>query len=314
MIEDKLEIVIITYNRAPYLDNTLLELFKSPFLSCKITILDNCSDDETPEVCAKYKELFLDFNIIRHPKNIGANPNILRAVETSSSIYTWILCDDDSFDFEDCDDVIDQIESEEIDLILISSDQYLSGFKKGIKTTSQKLISDGLLYYHTLSFVPSTIFKTELFDSHCLQKGYFNVVNLYPHFEFINKSVEDDFNIYVSKNVIIKAGNEIEPAYSQIFWLISWMNSCTTIKNKNIRKKTIYELPTNESFLNKISMTIVDEKIGENDFRKYIQLVAAFVLAFGFSRDIVLLIIVLPLILIPGFFYSGLIRILKIIR
>ena len=55
--------------------------------------------------------------IVRHPKNIGANPNILRAVETSNSIYTWIICDDDFYDFSDCLDIIDAINSEKFDLI-----------------------------------------------------------------------------------------------------------------------------------------------------------------------------------------------------
>ncbi|MDR2622994.1 MAG: glycosyltransferase [Methanobrevibacter sp.] len=51
MIEKKIEIVIITYNRHRYLKNTLSQLLKSPFLKCKLTILDNCSNDDTENVC-----------------------------------------------------------------------------------------------------------------------------------------------------------------------------------------------------------------------------------------------------------------------
>ena len=109
MIEEKLEIVLITYNRYKDLENTLKQFSDGPFSDCKITILDNCSDDKTPEICVKYKNIFPDMTIIRHRKNIGGNANILRAVETSKSIYTWIICDDDSYDFSDCLDIVKQL-------------------------------------------------------------------------------------------------------------------------------------------------------------------------------------------------------------
>ena len=42
-IEDKLEIFLVTYNRAELLDNTLCQIFndKSPIKNCEIKIIDN---------------------------------------------------------------------------------------------------------------------------------------------------------------------------------------------------------------------------------------------------------------------------------
>jgi glycosyltransferase involved in cell wall biosynthesis len=51
MIEQKLEIAIITYNRAAALRRTIGQLAAGAFRGCKLRILDNCSTDETPRVC-----------------------------------------------------------------------------------------------------------------------------------------------------------------------------------------------------------------------------------------------------------------------
>lgn len=57
--------------------------------------MNNASTDGTLSVYEKYKEKFPALLIITNPYNIGASANYLRALENSTSIYTWILCDDD---------------------------------------------------------------------------------------------------------------------------------------------------------------------------------------------------------------------------
>ena len=104
-IRNYLEIIIITFNRCSLLEKTLDSLMKSPFSVCNITILNNASTDNTLDVCNNYMDKFLYLDIITHKFNIGGNANILRAVETSKGKYTWILADDDEYDFAGCNDV-----------------------------------------------------------------------------------------------------------------------------------------------------------------------------------------------------------------
>ena len=54
MKNEKMEIIIPTWNRAKYLDRTLSQFANSPFREYKITILNNNSTDNTQEVCEKY--------------------------------------------------------------------------------------------------------------------------------------------------------------------------------------------------------------------------------------------------------------------
>ena len=216
MIEEKLEIILITYNRSKDLENTFKQILESPFINCKFTVLDNCSEDNTLEVCSKYQKLFPKMIIQRHKKNIGANPNYLRAVETSNSIYTWILCDDDEYDFSNCSDVIDVINSENIDLFCVGSHKIME-WERGIETTSKKLVNVYDDYFTVFSFIPSFIFKTNLYDSDCLHKSYFNIPNLYPQLVFIIKSEEEDFSVYISQKAIVKRSDHNPPRIFSIY-------------------------------------------------------------------------------------------------
>lgn len=240
MIDDKLEILIITYNRAKYLDRTFAQLLEGPFSRCKITVLDNCSSDETPLVCAKYQSVFPDFNIIRHRKNIGACANYLRAVELSESLYTWILCDDDTFDFTDCLDVVEAIQRGSVDLIHTGAPGEV-GWERESTTTSANLTKNGTHYFWVLSFVPSLIFKTERFDSECIAKGYRISANSYPHFEFLKQSVRDNSSIYVSKREIVDRGRD-DSYLSGLTWFTLWVNNCRTIEDGKLRRAAVYEL------------------------------------------------------------------------
>ena len=304
MIEEKLEIVLVTYNRYKDLDNTLKQFLDGPFSGCKITILDNCSDDKTPEVCAKYQQLFPNLNIIRHVKNIGGNANILRAVETSTSIYTWVICDDDIYDFSDCLDIIDAIDSEKFDLISPGSPGE-SEWEKGLSTNVKKLLEMGSSYFFARSFVPGTIFKTKLFDSTCLLKGYANMHNLFPYFPFINKSLENNFSIYLSKNKMITPGTHNMAAFSGVYFIAGWINSCSLIKDKNIRKNTVYTHMHGASIIRRIFVSITFEKMSnEKEASKNIlSLIFAILLTFGFRKDIFLILLILPLSIIPRFIF-----------
>ncbi len=107
VLADELELTLITYNRADALARTLEQLATSPFAACRLTVLDNCSTDGTAGgVRGLRAERFPELRVVRHARNIGAEANYLRALETMERPYGWVLCDDDDLDFSDCDDVI----------------------------------------------------------------------------------------------------------------------------------------------------------------------------------------------------------------
>ena len=302
MLEEKLELLIITYNRAAYLERTLAQLLASPFAGCRLTVLDNCSTDETAQVCAQYRDKFAQMRVVRHQKNIGACANYLRAVELSSSAYTWVLCDDDLFDFSDCRELIAAVEAEQYDLISL-------GYTGRLVAEQEKLLAHAnalekaSYFIFISSFVPSLIFKTKLFDSECLARGYRNAINLYPHFEFLKKCVENNFSVYTLKTQIVRRGDE-KNALSALQWFTFWVNSCNTISDRKLRRLTIYratESRFDAALLWRLANWIVAEKMlhPKRIYQEMIQL------SLGLSADQLLaLSVVSPLAVLPSSLYK----------
>ena len=330
MIEDKLELVLVTYNRAPYLENTLKQFLNSPFKDCKFTILDNCSPDETPDVCEKYSKLFPNLTIIRNYLNIGGNANITQGLRTSTSKYTWLLADDDSYDFSICDDVIDAVESDKFDIIHVSSPLLPSNKKEGQEKDLSEIVEEinenreihalDLVntikgkYFMDLAFISSYIFKTELITSDDIIKAYDNVPNFFPQFALISKSVNENFLIYRAKQDLIIQGenpeNDAEHTYTYTKFYQGWLHSGLMIEDQKIRKifyKNLdnHSLPTN-NYLIVLPVAIMTDKALEKKDIKYnlITLMGELYKHTGWIKGFLLSVYLMIFYLVPNFIYK----------
>ena len=100
---DILDIVLITFNRAPQFEKTLEMLFApdSPVRNCALTILDNKSTDETPQIAERYASLYPNVKHHVNNFNVGGNANIAKALEMyGAKPYHWVICDDDVYNWE----------------------------------------------------------------------------------------------------------------------------------------------------------------------------------------------------------------------
>jgi glycosyltransferase involved in cell wall biosynthesis len=196
---------------------------KSPFAVCNITILNNASTDNTLDMCKAYIDKFACLNIITHKFNIGGSANILRAVEISNGKYTWILADDDEYDFSECNDVFEIIISGKVDLIHVGAHADVTWNFGGRLEMPRNLFKDGYPFFRFSSFIPCNIFKTASFYPY-ITSGYDNIHNLYPHMPFLVSFFENDKVIYLSKRQIVKAvmGNQ---EYSNKDFLAGWTNT-----------------------------------------------------------------------------------------
>ena len=223
ILSTKLEIIIITYNRSQFLMNTLDYLRDSAFSFCKITILDNCSTDNTIEIVMNEVKMFSNLNIISNKINIGLGANIMRAIGLSNSLYTWVLCDDDNFDFSDVDDVINVIIDEKADLIHMGAHEYKEWTPSGVLMTPTELIDKGYNYFLYGSFLPCNLFKTTSVYPTIIQ-AYDNISNMYPHMPLIFDFFLNEKLIYVSKTRIVKASTSGQ-SYNYNKWLEAWVNT-----------------------------------------------------------------------------------------
>ena len=259
MIEEKIEIMIPTYNRASYLNKTLNSLLNSPFKDCKITVRDNASPDDTPLICEKYANKFKNMVIIRNNKNIGGDGNIIRCYEEATKDYVWVLADNDLLNFDDCDDFIEAIESDKYGLIFCCSADYsfkdtyaptfdTKGLSEYLKENSEKsnylentveelfLILDEYSFSLT-SFIPSTIYKTELIDSKALIKGYEYISRKYGHFALIVKALEENVLTYkTKKDIVLVQRNPDDWDVGALEFYAKRLDATLLIKDKKIRK------------------------------------------------------------------------------
>lgn len=259
MIEDKIEIMIPTYNRAKYLDSTLNSLLNSPFKDCKITIRDNASPDNTPEICKKYSQLFENLIIIRNRKNIGGNANILRCYEEATSEYVWVLADNDILNFDDCNDFLNAIESKKYGLIICSSANYIyysnsepsldnsianlikenSNKENYLENTSHELASIIKNYYFSItSFIPSAIYKTSLIDTEYLISGYNYISRSFPHFPLLVKALNENVLTYKTKKdiVLMQPNPSDDEVVAGIEFYARCLNCALLVEDKEFRE------------------------------------------------------------------------------
>lgn len=92
-----LSICISTYNRAKWLELSLINLrkiFKENLKEIEILICDNASVDDTKEIVNKYINT-LDIKYYRNKKNVGMIGNLSVTASLAKGEYIWILGDDD---------------------------------------------------------------------------------------------------------------------------------------------------------------------------------------------------------------------------
>ena len=308
--QDKLEIIIITYNRAKFFERTLKEFSTSPFRNCRFTVLDNCSTDETPVIARKFRNKFKNYHIIRHNKNIGGGGNYVRAVEIARAEYTWIICDDDMYDFSSCDDIIEVIEKGSYDLITVGNSTYKFS-ERGIGTTTRELIRKKEKYYTVHAFIPSLIFKTSLFSSECLVKSHLMQKDMFPQLCFIHCSVENNYSIYIPKHeIVFNDPNHSAVNLNPFFQFASWVSSCRMIKDKKLRKRVIYEYHNSRffKFYAKLIYYIYFDKVLGNQGRMSIgkeELLSKYSILFSsfVGSQLLMLLLFTPLFMTPRWIF-----------
>ena len=253
-LESQLEIILPTYNRKAHLEFTLSQLTapESPVKNCKITVQDNASTDGTDEVIHHFATKFSNITHIRRPKNIGGNANIARAFETARAPYVWIVCDDDSFNWDAWPELQEALLSGEYDILLTRKDD-LQGTNELAKIVRQ------------LTFLPAGIYKTSNITSGVLVNMHANVVNLFPHLavvcEVLNKKgtfflpqgeimAECSIGAVVDSDLFVPEQNTTytPEVMRNMFWAVGFVNSLQMIEDPKLRAYVLEHVSRRNGF------------------------------------------------------------------
>ena len=240
---EMIEIILVTYNRSRYLDETLGKLHKSPIADCKFTVIDNGSTDDTATICAKHAAFFPKFHVRRNPFNVGISGNYLRALETAASEYTWIICDDDDFDFSHFDEIVEAVTSRKYDIVSVGVPNH-SVLPRGTVIRAPDLIQDPRYnFFYTGSFIPCTIFRTSLVLPEMVLKGYYNIHTIFSNLFFFVYAVKQNALIYITKyDYIINRQENV--GYRPLHLVIGWIMVANQVKltDKPIAKAMMREM------------------------------------------------------------------------
>ncbi len=247
-IIDKLEILIITYNRAAKLENTLKQLFDkdSPVKDFTITVIDNNSTDNTASVVEKYLSVNSNISYEKNKYNIGGNANIVKAFYKASKEYVWVLADNDDYSWDNWSQVEEEINKQR-DAIIVANYEHP---KFGIE-----------YLFLQATFLPSVIYKTSNIDDTVIGNMESNIPNLFPHLALFAKLINDNKDIKIIDTPVVLPGNNnlddqdnysytrgydegfVHPLQKGMSWICGYANSLYLIKDLKIRNYIISHNP-----------------------------------------------------------------------
>ena len=194
MIKENLQIIIITYNRAKYLERTLNKFFEieCPIKDCHILVLDNNSNDNTKELIENYQAIHPNLQYIKNNKNVGANANIAKAFEYNTKKYLWIVADDDLYDFANWQEVETAMLNNEKAIVISRQDLH-----DEFKDSKAKILTQ-------CAFVSACIFHNDLITDTVMRNIYDNVYCMFPHLIPLVAHINNNGDFYVVNKEIIK--------------------------------------------------------------------------------------------------------------
>ena len=237
-ISEKLDIILITFNRAKKLDETLAQIlsFNSPIRDYSIKILDNDSTDNTREIVEKYQKDFPNLKYEKNKYNVGGNANIVNAFLSADKEYVWVLADNDTYSWDGWEEVIKAMGNNN-DAIFVSNSH-----------SPQKDIA---CLFLQATFVPGVIYNTSLFDSALVQNMYYNVSNMFPHLAIFSKVINENKKYtIVQKQIVIAQKNDdyvggvsfiriphsgVHKYMLEMSWFAGYANSLMFIEDKDKR-------------------------------------------------------------------------------
>lgn len=228
-----LHILIITYNRASFLKRTLDQILPALGDQFLVTVFDNCSTDSTAEICAGFGSRI---ETVRHPINIGFGANYLRTVEKSRGEYTWILCDDDMYDFSILPRILSVLKDKKPCFAYVGEYDADDSFERGICLPAARWTTVPSVASH-IGFVPAVIFRTEAVASEDLSLAYKWIGSLFPQVALYGGILRrfQNADCYLAESFLVKRSAPAEHGMPPFTVLCGLFVTCSVISNACIR-------------------------------------------------------------------------------
>jgi glycosyltransferase involved in cell wall biosynthesis len=219
MNQYKLSIVIPTFNRTIYLQETLNSLIKCINRKSKdlveIVINDNASTDDTNHVALSYVRQYNFVKYYRNEINLGFDTNVLLGLHHAQGEFVWFLGDDDKIKDSGLSYVIDVINKEKnLSVLCINSSLYDRELKE-IKIIKKIKINEDRIYNNHNDVLFHMNFALCYLSTLIMKKEYCSDVNDassflgtgFIHFYLVLNVLLKGNCYYVSEPYVIQRGD-----------------------------------------------------------------------------------------------------------
>lgn len=238
----KLEPVLITYNRSAELKRTLCAFLDAGLTDINLHILDNASTDNTPSIVASAQARWPNLTYHRNQYNIGGNANILRAVEISSSEYSWIVGDDDDWHLEDISELCAALADAKADIIRLG--WLVSQETRAEYRDALNLVKSDKLFFASISMISATIIRRSLLIKH-LPHAYMGIADSYPQLVPVLRAIsQQPLLVYSVSHNLMTHTPSTTPGYffGDLEWYSSWFRMSRFIETDDCRSLFVSEI------------------------------------------------------------------------
>lgn len=237
-----LEPVLITYNRSKDLQETLNRFIEAGLTNIKLHVLDNSSTDDTKSVVFEAQKIWSNLTYHCNKYNIGGNANILRAVEISSSEYSWIIGDDDAWHLENIEELSTALKNGDADIVRLG--WLVSPQSRGSVLDMLNLADSEKMLFASMSMISATIIRRTLITPY-LPYAYMGISDAYPQLIPIMRLVtRQPLRVYTVKQNLITHTPNTTPGYyfGDLEWYSSWFRISRFIEESRLRKMFVAEV------------------------------------------------------------------------
>lgn len=239
---NKVEPVLITYNRAEELARTLDSFLTANTEGMRLHVLDNASTDATAETVARYRHRWPELCYHRNKFNIGGSANYLRALELSDSEYCWVIGDDDEWLLEDLAELSDILRGGKADVIRLG--WLASDASRGKSQQLVCMVQDEPLFFASVSMISAVIVRRSLCTCG-MTEAYLAIGDAYPQMiPFYRLANDPSISVFTTTFDLMRHTPSTEPGYfmSDLEWIACYVRSTRFLVDSNLRRKAAQEL------------------------------------------------------------------------
>jgi glycosyltransferase involved in cell wall biosynthesis len=212
--EPVLTILITTYNRSVVLDAVLSKLssYQDKGLAFNILVSDDCSTDNTKEICKKWEDNLHGFSYLKTEQNLGMDNNFKNVYENFHTEFCWLLGDTRQISFDGLKSVIDILSTSNHDALILRCREEMSKERIEYSDINTLMSQQGWHITNNASCVIPKRFITPL-----LYHRYWGTTFLHMGIFVENLCMVENFNVLYMGDVYI---TELEtPGFTKGGWI-----------------------------------------------------------------------------------------------